>query len=52
MSPVNEPVRLKPGSMLKMGPGNGDDDYALLTLDDFDYINSNVKELFGEFRTQ
>lgn len=46
-SPVNEPVRLKPGHLLKMGPSGGDNDYALFTLDDFDYVNSNVRTLFG-----
>lgn len=45
-SPINEPVRLKPGSVLKMGSSN-DNDYVLFTLDDFDYVNSNVKTLFG-----
>lgn len=46
-SPVTEPVRLKPGKVLKKGASSGDNDYALFTLDNFDYLNSNVKVLFG-----
>ncbi|HEQ1859816.1 TPA: trypsin-like peptidase domain-containing protein [Providencia alcalifaciens] len=46
-SPATEPVRLKPGKVLKYGVSVGDYDYALFTLDDFDYAHSNVKALFG-----
>jgi len=46
-STVTEPVRLKPGRILKRGASSGDNDYALFTLDEFDYLNSNVKALFG-----
>ncbi|WP_369309304.1 serine protease [Providencia rettgeri] len=46
-STVSEPVRLRPGKILKMGASESDNDYALLTLDEFDYLNSNVKALFG-----
>jgi len=47
-SPVNEPVRLKPGRILTMDLDSyRDQGCALLTLDEFDYVNSNVKELFG-----
>ena len=46
-SPVTEPVRLKPGRVLKRGISASDNDYALFTLDEFDYLNSNVKALFG-----
>lgn len=47
-SPINEPVRLQLGRVLAMnhgiGPNHG---YVLLTLDEFDYVNSHVKTLFG-----
>ncbi|MCS3433299.1 hypothetical protein [Klebsiella sp. BIGb0407] len=47
-SPINEPVRLKAGKILEMSNGiGGNQPYALLTIDEFDYENSNVKELFG-----
>lgn len=46
-SPATEPVRLKPGKVLKHGVSIGDYDYALFTLDSFDYVYSNVKALFG-----
>lgn len=46
-SAVTEPVRLKPGRVLKRGISASDNDYALFTLDEFDYLNSNVKALFG-----
>ncbi|MDR2226493.1 MAG: serine protease [Providencia sp.] len=46
-STVTEPVRLKPGRILKRGISSSDNDYALFTLNEFDYVNSNVKALFG-----
>lgn len=46
-STVTEPVRLKPGRILKRGISSSDNDYALFTLNEFDYVNSNVKTLFG-----
>lgn len=49
-SPINEPVRLKPGSVVKSDRENSSSPsggYVLFTLDEFDYENSHVKELFG-----